>query len=140
LKTFAMRMKHFFSQLLILVLVAAVVLTGCSQGLSGTMTGDYQEDTAHLVTSLRQAINLPEDDPEKGVAQEEVRLEINDYAGRYRRDNAVGRRTSFTTMRTALNAIAGHYSAYPNRPLPETLTKRVEQELDRVEVALKRGD
>jgi photosystem II Psb27 protein len=42
-------------------------------------------------------------------------------------------------MRTALNAIAGHYSAYPNRPLPEKLKTRVEQELKQVESALNRG-
>jgi photosystem II Psb27 protein len=42
-------------------------------------------------------------------------------------------------MRTALDALAGHYSSYPNRPVPEKLKQRLEQEFDQVEVAVKRG-
>jgi len=42
-------------------------------------------------------------------------------------------------MRTALNSLAGHYSSYPNRPVPEKLKQRLEQEFKQVEVALKRG-
>jgi len=30
-------------------------------------------------------------------------------------------------MRTALNSLAGHYSSYPNRPVPEKLKQRLEQ-------------
>ncbi|MBD0363369.1 MAG: photosystem II protein Psb27, partial [Coleofasciculus sp. C3-bin4] len=46
---------------------------------------------------------------------------------------------SFTTMRTALNSLAGHYSSYPNRPLPQKLKTRLEQEFKQVENALNRG-
>ncbi len=42
-------------------------------------------------------------------------------------------------MRTALNSLAGHYSSYPNRPVPDKLKKRLEQEFKQVELALRRG-
>jgi photosystem II Psb27 protein len=132
-------MKPLLSRLFAVLLVALIGLTGCSAGTSGQLTGDYREDTLMLVNSLRTAIELPVDAPAKADAQADAKLLINDFASRYRRDPAVENLSSFTTMRTALNAIAGHYSAYPNRPLPEKLKVRVEQELKQVEAALRRG-
>lgn len=132
-------MKSLITRLFALVLVAVVGLTGCSAGSSGMLTGDYQQDTLMLVDSLRNSIALPDDDPAKLEAQAEAKTIISDFASRYRRDSSVANLSSFTTMRTALNAIAGHYSSYPNRPLPDKLKTRVEQELKQVEAALKRG-
>jgi photosystem II Psb27 protein len=43
------------------------------------------------------------------------------------------------TMQTALNGLAGHYSSYPNRPLPEKLKKRLDKEFRQVELAISRG-
>ncbi|PZV21168.1 MAG: photosystem II protein Psb27 [Leptolyngbya sp.] len=132
-------MKSLLARLFALVLVAVVGLTGCSAGTSGMLTGDYRQDTLMLVDSLRTSISLPDDDPAKIEAQADAKAVISDFASRYRRDSSVATLSSFTTMRTALNAIAGHYSSYPNRPLPEKLKTRVEQELKQVEAALKRG-
>ena len=132
-------MKTLLSRLFALMLVTVVGLTGCSAGTSGLLSGDYRQDTLMVVDSLRTAITLPDDDPAKAEAQAAAKVVISDFASRYRRDSSVANLTSFTTMRTALNAIAGHYSAYPNRPLPEKLRTRVEQELKQVEAALKRG-
>jgi photosystem II Psb27 protein len=132
-------MKSLITRLFALLLVAVIGLTGCSVGTSGMLTGDYREDTLMLVDSLRTAIALPDDDPGKAEAQAEAKVIISDFASRYRRDASVANLSSFTTMRTALNAIAGHYSSYPNRPLPEKLKTRVEQELKQVEAALNRG-
>ncbi|MGB3200093.1 MAG: photosystem II protein Psb27 [Nodosilinea sp.] len=132
-------MKSLIARLFALVLVAVIGLTGCSAGTSGMLTGDYRQDTLMLVDSLRNSLALPDDDPAKLEAQAEAKAVISDFASRYRRDTSVANLSSFTTMRTALNAIAGHYSSYPNRPLPEKLKTRVEQELKQVEAALKRG-
>jgi photosystem II Psb27 protein len=132
-------MKSLIARLFALVLVAVVGLSGCSAGTSGMLTGDYRQDTLMLVDSLRTAIELPDDDPAKPEAQATAKVVISDFASRYRRDASVANLSSFTTMRTALNAIAGHYSSYPNRPLPEKLKTRVAQELKQVEAALKRG-
>lgn len=129
-------MKRFLSRALALVLVAAIALTGCSAG-SG-LTGNYRQDTLSVLNSLKTAIELPEGTPDKAEAQAEARQKINDYISEYRRNNRVTNLPSFTTMRTALNALAGHYSSYPNRPVPEKLKQRLEREFDRVEMALKR--
>ncbi|MBE9137218.1 photosystem II protein Psb27 [Nodosilinea sp. LEGE 07088] len=132
-------MKSLIARFVALVLVAVIGLTGCSAGTSGMLTGDYRQDTLMLVDSLRTSIELPDDDPAKIEAQAAAKAVISDFASRYRRDASVANLSSFTTMRTALNAIAGHYSSYPNRPLPEKLKTRVAQELKQVEAALNRG-
>jgi photosystem II Psb27 protein len=131
-------MKRYLSRLIALVLVAVIGLVGCSNA-PGSLSGNYGEDTLALVSSLRTAINLPDGTPEKSAAQADARQRINDFAGRYRRDPALTKLTSFTTMRTALNSIAAHYTSYPNRPVPEKLKKRLEQEFQQVEAALSRG-
>ncbi len=131
-------MKRYLSRLLALILVVAVGLAGCS-GASGGLSGNYREDTLALVNSLRTAIELPQDAPNRIAVQQEARDRINDFASRYRRDSSVLKLSSYTTMRTALNAIAGHYSSYPNRPIPQKLKTRLEQEFSQVESALKRG-
>ncbi|SKB15297.1 Photosystem II 11 kDa protein [Planktothrix sp. PCC 11201] len=132
-------MKKYISRLLALVLVAAITLVGCSGSPSGMLTGNYSKDTLAVVDSLRTAILLPEDAPEKAEAQGQAREVINEFIARYRRDNSVTTLSSFTTMRTALNALAGHYSSYPNRPIPDKLKERLEQEFKQVEVAVSRG-
>lgn len=134
-----MVMKRYLSRLVALVLVVVIGLMGCSSSSASGLTGDYRQDTLALLQSLRTAIELPEDAPNKTSAQGEARQFINDFASRYRRDNSVVSLSSFTTMRTALNSLAGHYSSYPNRPLPEKLKTRLEQEFRQVENALRRG-
>lgn len=134
-----MLMKRYLSPLVALVLVVVISLMGCSSSSVAGLTGDYRQDTAVLLQSMRAAIELPKDAPETAAVQQEARQTINDYASRYRRDSSVTTLSSFTTMRTALNSLAGHYSSYPNRPLPEKLKTRLEQEFRQVESALNRN-
>lgn len=134
-----MLMKRYLSPLIALVLVVVVSLMGCSSSSVAGLTGDYRQDTAVLLKSMRAAIELPKDAPEAAAVQQEARQTINDYASRYRRDSSVAALSSFTTMRTALNSLAGHYSSYPNRALPEKLKTRLEQEFRQVESALNRN-
>lgn len=134
-----MVMKRYLSRLVALVLVVVIGLMGCSSNSASGLSGDYRQDTLTLLQSLRTAIELPEDAANKAEAQSLARQEINDFAARYRRDSSVTTLSSFTTMRTALNSLAGHYSAYPNRPLPQKLKTRLEQEFKQVENALRRG-
>lgn len=132
-------MKRYLTRLLSLVLVVCIGLMGCSSASDGTLTGSYRQDTLAVVSALRNAIQLPDDAPAKGAAQAQARQLINDFAARYRRDNSVLKLPSFTTMRTALNSLAGHYSSYPNRPVPQKLKDRLEQEFKQVEAAINRG-
>lgn len=133
-------MKRYWLRLLTLVLVVFIGLFGfSSSSLADNLTGDYRQDTLLVVNKLRAAIELPDDSPNKAEAQAEARQNINEFAARYRRDNSVSNLNSFTTMRTALNSLAGHYSSYPNRPVPKKLKQRLEQEFKQVEAALVRG-
>ncbi|MEO1591668.1 MAG: photosystem II protein Psb27 [Cyanobacteria bacterium J06632_22] len=132
-------MNRILSRLLAFALVAVIGLTGCSGSGVGAdgLSGVYRDDTVAVIDSLRTAINLPKDAPTLGEAQADAKDKINAFAARYRRGSAASL-GSFATMRTALNALAGHYSSYPNRPVPEKLRNRLEQEFKQVEMALKR--
>jgi len=131
-------MKRFLSRFLALALVLVVGLMGCSNVSPTGLTGNYRQDTLGLIETLKTALALPSDAPEKGAAQEQARSQINDFFSRYRKDGSLSKLNSFTTMRTALNSLAGHYSSYPNRPVPDKLKKRLDQEFSQVELALRR--
>jgi photosystem II Psb27 protein len=132
-----MLMKRYWSRLLALVLVVSISLMGCSS--PDSLTGDYRQDTLAVVQIMRNVLELSQDSPNKAAIQAEARQKINDFSARYQRANSVSGLSSFTTMRTALNSLAGHYSSYPNRPVPQKLKNRLEQEFNQVEAALKRG-
>ncbi|MBD2199716.1 MULTISPECIES: photosystem II protein Psb27 [Calothrix] len=132
-----MLMKRYWSRLLALVLVVTIGLMGCSS--PDSLTGDYRQDTLTVIQTLRNVLELSDDSPSKAAVQAEARQKINDFSARYQRANSVSGLSSFTTMRTALNSLAGHYSSYPNRPVPEKLKNRLEQEFSQVEAALRRG-
>jgi photosystem II Psb27 protein len=130
-------MKRYWSRLLALVLVLAIGLMGC--GSPDSLTGNYSQDTLAVVNIMKSVLELPNDAPDKAAIQAEARQKINDFSARYQRVSSVSSLNSFTTMRTALNSLAGHYSSYPNRPVPEKLKKRLNLEFQQVEAALKRG-
>lgn len=131
--------NKYLSRLLALVLVVAISLMGCTSNPSG-LSGNYREDTLVVLENIRSAIDLPEDATNKKEVVTLVRRQISDYASRYRRNSQTSGLRSFTTMQTALNAIAGYYSSYGNRPITEKLKKRLSQEFRQVEISLKRGD
>lgn len=130
--------KKYLSRLLALVLVAVISLMGCASNPSG-LSGNYSQDTIAVLDSLKTAIDMPDDASNKDEVVLDARRKISDYASRYRRNSKTAGLRSFTTMQTALNAIAGYYSSYGNRPLPDKLKKRLNQEFRQVEIALKRG-
>lgn len=139
---FLMFMKRSLVRLLSIVLVIFISFFSVSSAaLAGdSLTGNYRDDTLSVVNSLRTAISLPDDSPDKSAAQTQARQLINDFVARYRRNNSVTRLTSFTTMRTALNSLAGHYASYPNRPVPQKMKNRLEQEFKQIEATVERGN
>ena len=130
--------KNFLSRIFALALVIVIGLMGCTSNPSG-LSGNYSEDTAAILSNLRTAIELPKDAPNQKEVVTLARQQISDYASRYRRNNKTAGLRSFTTMQTALNALAGYYSSYGIRPLPDKLKKRLQEEFKQVEIALKRG-
>ena len=135
-------MKRILSRLFAFTLVALLSLTSCGgdgMGADG-LSGNYRQDTIAVVETLRTAIELPADAPTLPEVRAEARQQINAFAARYRRSASAASLSSFATMQTALNALAGHYSSYPNRPIPQKLKNRLEQEFKQVEAALRREE
>ena len=86
-----------------------------------SMTGDYTKDTISVVKKLQTAVDTPKDSPNKDEVRSEALTLITDYISRYRNRGMVNKTQSFTTMQTALNAMAGHYKNFASRPLPDKL-------------------
>lgn len=126
------------SALVALGLVLCLGLGACSASPGG-LSGNYVDDTVSVARSLIETIAIGADDPSRGEAEVKARALINDYMARYRPRHDVNGLASFTTMQTALNSLAGHYTNYPNRPVPDALRSRLEKELHKAEVSVSRG-
>ncbi len=131
-------MKRILSRLMAIVLVMAVFLNVSSAAWADSLTGNYQEDTLAMVKLLRTTIDLAPGAPDRSAMQDEAKKKINEFASRYRRGSVL-KLNSYTTMRTAINSLAGHYTSYPNRPVPEKMKKRLISEFRQVEASLGRG-
>ncbi len=139
LPSFRQRLKQLFSRLAVaLVLCLSLALTACSSANTG-LSGNYIEDTVAVADSLLSTIALGADDPARAEAEIEARSLSNGYVARYRPRSSVNGLGSFTTMQTAINSMAGHYTNYPNRPLPEALKERIAKELKKAETNAARG-
>ena len=98
-----------------------------------SMTGDYARDTISVVKTLQKAIDTQKDSPNKDEIRSEALTLITDYISRYRNRGMVNKTQSFTTMQTALNAMAGHYKNFSSRPLPDKLKERLTKEFSLAE-------
>ncbi len=98
-----------------------------------SMSGDFVKDTVSVSQSLKETIALEDDDENQAQAKQDSLNLITAYISRYRNRSQVNSSSSFTTMQTALNAMAGHYKTFSNRPLPEKLKERLNKELTRAE-------
>lgn len=130
-------LRPLLSACLCLVLCLSLGLAGCSS--AGGLSGNYVDDTVQVAQTLLATIAIPQDDPAHQAAEAEARALINTYIARYRPRHDVNGLPSFTTMQTALNSLAGHYSSYANRPLPDSLRTRLEKELHKAETSATRG-
>ncbi len=97
------------------------------------MTGDFAKDTISVSSTLQETITLPKEDKGLSEAEKEAVFLISDYISRYRNRSQVNTSNTFTTMQTALNALSGHYKTFANRPVPASLTERLNTELSKAE-------
>ena len=138
LTTISQRLRLLSRLAIAMVLCLSLGLTACSSSAGG-LTGNYVEDTVAVADSLLATIALDADDPGRGEAETQARSLINGYMARYRPRSNVNGLGSFTTMQTALNSLAGHYTNYPNRPVPDALKERISKELKKAETNVVRG-
>lgn len=104
-----------------------------AQAAKSSMSGDFVEDTVSVAQTLKETIAIPDDSENRSEAKDEALELITQYISRYRNRPQFNGTNSFTTMQTALNAMAGHYKTFANRPLPEKLKERLKKELSRAE-------
>ena len=133
-----MFLKNYWSRLLALVLVVVMGLMGCSSDAVG-LTGNYSQDTLKVIETLTTALDLPSDSPNLAEIQTTAREQINEYISRYRRETKSGGLRSFTTMQTAVNSLAGYYTRYGTRPIPDKLKNRLKIEFKQAQAAVERG-
>ena len=124
--------KNFLSRLISITLslfICIILLASPTYAAKSSMTGDYAKDTISVVKDLKNAIETPKDASNKEEVRNEALSLITDYISRYRNRGMVNKTQSFTTMQTALNAMAGHYKNFATRPLPDKLKERLNKEL-----------
>lgn len=140
--------KSYFRQIISLILVVTIALLTFSQGAIAlaipsvfALTGKYSDDTLTVISDLTAIIETPVDVSIEKKKENQIiaRKQINDYVSRYRKNSKYSGLKSFTTMQTALNSLAGYYTSYGNRPIPDNLKKRLLQEFKQVEFAIKKG-
>ena len=114
-------------------LIVFTIFISPSFAVKTSMTGDYAKDTISVVKTLQTAVDTPKDSPNKDQVRTEALTLITDYISRYRNRGMVNKTQSFTTMQTALNAMAGHYKNFASRPLPDKLKERLTKEFSLAE-------
>ena len=128
--------KKFITTSLSIFLGILLIFHPFGEGLlsaKATMSGDFARDTVSVAQALKATIALEDDDERISDSKDEALGLITAYISRYRNRPQVNGSSSFTTMQTALNSMAGHYKTFANRPLPEKLKERLNKELTRAE-------
>ena len=105
-------------------------------GLTFKYDVDAEKVRAHMVLATGLA---------KGADQMEefgknMKKEMVDFVSYYRRFPKIAGKPSFSTLYTAINVLAGHYTSYGYKyPLPEKRRKRLYQEYAEISKSLSRG-
>ena len=115
------------------LIIGFTLFNGPSYAATTLMTGNYTEDTISVVKTLQTAVDTPKDSPNRNEVKDEALILITDYISRYRNRGMINKTQSFTTMQTALNAMACHYKNFASRPLPDKLKERLTKEFSLAE-------
>ena len=135
------RSRGLGSRLRAWCLLACVVLslvTSLPSPAQAGLTGKYGSDTQVVINTLRTALTLADGAENRAQVQENARYAMSAYISRYRSDSESSL-YSYTTMRTAINTLAGYLNGATRRVMPQKSKDRVLLELDRAETALAQG-
>ena len=103
------------------------------------ITSDYYTDAAKVVGHMRLATSLDKGAPDMEKIALNTKKEMIDFVAFYRRFTNVSGKQSFSTLYTAINVLAGHYTSYgPKFPVPEKRRKRLYQEYAEIEKNIKK--
>lgn len=97
---------------------------------SGDSLAEYKKYTADTIHNVQGVLDLDKTDPKREEATKQIQEEIKQWVARYRRDNSVAGKPSFTNTYSALNALAGHYNNFGSTtPVPKKRLERAQKEL-----------
>eukprot|EP00871_Galdieria_phlegrea_P004208 jgi/Galph1/4789/GphlegSOOS_G3476.1 len=132
--------RHVLKLFAVASLLPLVVSSASAEASGFTVTGQYEQDVRNMVQSLRLACVLQRDSPDYDMTVKRIRKQMNDFVSFYRRKPNISGSPSFSTLYTAINTVAGHYTTFgPEFPIPEKRKKRLEQQFQDVERAVSRG-
>mmetsp|Transcript_43620 Transcript_43620/g.88205 ORF Transcript_43620/g.88205 Transcript_43620/m.88205 type:complete len:197 (-) Transcript_43620:247-837(-) len=90
---------------------------------------DYYSDAARVVAHMEYATQMEKGTPNMDLIGKNMKKEMVDFVSFYRRFNNISGKQSFSTLYTAINVLAGHYTSYGTKfPVPEKRRKRLYQE------------
>jgi hypothetical protein len=89
---------------------------------------------------MRYAVAMEKTTPGIADTATKTRKEMTEFVSYYRRFPNVAGKLSYSNLYTSVNVLAGHYASYgPKFPVPEKRKKRLYQEFNDIEKALKRS-
>eukprot|EP00541_Cyclophora_tenuis_P012604 CAMPEP_0116546664 /NCGR_PEP_ID=MMETSP0397-20121206/3348_1 /TAXON_ID=216820 /ORGANISM="Cyclophora tenuis, Strain ECT3854" /LENGTH=179 /DNA_ID=CAMNT_0004071111 /DNA_START=73 /DNA_END=612 /DNA_ORIENTATION=- len=104
------------------------------------LTFSYADDAAKVRAHMMVATALAKGSDRMEDFGKNMKKEMTDFVSYYRRFPKVAGKPSFSTLYTAINVLAGHYTSYGYKyPLPEKRRKRLYQEYAEIAKSLKRG-
>lgn len=104
------------------------------------LTFKYEEDATKVREHMVIMTGLAKGAENMEEFGKNLKKEMVDFVSYYRRFPKVAGKPSFSTLYTAINVVAGHYTSYGYKyPLPEKRRKRLYQEYAEIEKSLKRG-
>ena len=103
------------------------------------LTYNYDSDAAKVRNHMVTATGLAKGSERMEDFGKNLKKEMIDFVSFYRRFTNVSGKQSFSTLYTAINVLAGHYTSYgPKFPVPEKRRKRLFQEYAEVEKNIKK--
>ena len=94
-------------------------------GISGK---DYYADASRVVKHMQYATQMEKGTANMDLINKNMKKEMTDFVSFYRRFNNVSGKQSFSTLYTAINVLAGHYTSYGTKfPVPDKRRKRLYQ-------------
>merc|ERR1712087_789566 len=103
-------------------------------------TYKYKEDASKVREHMVIATGIGKGAPRMEDFGKEMKREMIDFVSYYRRFPDIAGKPSFSTLYTAINVLAGHYTSYGYKyPLPEKRRKRLYQEYAEIEKSLRRN-
>merc|ERR1712113_371002 len=101
---------------------------------------DYKKDTSELVNLAEEVTALAKEADGRENKINYLRIEINNWVAKYRREPNFAGRPSYSNMYSVVNALSGHFNNFgTSAPIPKKRLDRIIQELDQCSLLLSKN-